>query len=174
MSNVFLKTTRITLRYITQADFNELKVILQDKEVMRVWEYNFKNEDVQDWINKNLELYKKHNLGYFLMIENISGKVLGQAALIKDIIDGCKYYEIGYIIKKEYRHQGFATEIAKALKDYAFNILNLKEVIFEIKPDNIPSRKVAERLNAVVVGDFIKKVKDKNMLHLIYKLSNIK
>ncbi len=171
MSNIFLKTERFILRYITQEDFEELKAILQDKDVMYAWEYNFSDNDVQNWIDKNLELYKKYNLGYFLMVENTSGKILGQSALTPDIIDGYTYYEIGYILKKEYWHNGFATEAANALKNYAFNTLNLNEIIFEIRPDNISSRKIAENLNAKICGEFIKNVRNKKMLHLIYKLT---
>ena len=171
MSNIFLKTERFILRYITQEDFEELKAILQDKDVMYAWEYDFSDDDVQNWIDKNIELYKKHNLGYFLMVENTSGKILGQSALMPDIIDGYTYYEIGYILKKEYWHNGFATEAANALKNYAFNTLNLNEIIFEIRPDNISSRKIAENLNAKICGEFIKNVRNKKMLHLIYKLT---
>ena len=171
MSNIFLKTERFILRYITQEDFEELKAILQDKDVMYAWEYNFSDNDVQNWIDKNLELYKKYNLGYFLMVENTSGKILGQSALTPDIIDGYSFYEIGYILKKEYWHNGFATEAANALKNYAFNTLNLNEIIFEIRPDNISSRKIAENLNAKICGEFIKNVRNKKMLHLIYKLT---
>ena len=171
MSNIFLKTERFILRYITQEDFEELKAILQDKDVMYAWEYNFSDNDVQNWIDKNLELYKKYNLGYFLMVENISDKILGQAALTPDIINEYTYYEIGYILKKEYWHNGFATEAANALKNYAFNTLNLNEIIFEIRPDNISSRKIAENLNAKICGEFIKNVRNKKMLHLIYKLT---
>ena len=156
MSNIFLKTERFILRYLTQEDFEELKEILQDKDVMYAWEYEFSDNDVQNWIDKNLELYKKYNLGYFLMVENISGKILGQAALMPEIID---------------QHKGFATEAAKALKNYAFNNLNLNEIIFEIRPNNISSRKIAENLNAKITGKFIKNVSNKKMLHLIYKLT---
>ena len=171
MSNIFLKTERFILRYITQEDFEELKAILQDKDVMYAWEYNFSDNDVQNWIDKNLELYKKYNLGYFLMVENTSGKILGQSALTPDIINEYTYYEIGYILKKEYWHNGFAAEAANALKNYAFNTLNLNEIIFEIRPDNISSRKIAENLNAKICGEFIKNVRNKKMLHLIYKLT---
>lgn len=100
MQNVFLKTERLILRYITQNDFEELKIILQDKDVMYSWEYDFSIQDIQNWIDKNIEFYRKYNLGYFLMIENGSGKILGQAALMPDIIDKHQYYEIGYILKK--------------------------------------------------------------------------
>ena len=104
------------------------------------------------------------------MVENASCEIIGQAALMQDIINEEKHFEVGYILKKKYWHKGFATEAAKALADYAFNTLKLKEIIFEIRPENIPSRKVAERLNAKICGDFIKNVRGKKMLHLIYKL----
>ncbi len=170
MQNTFLKTERLTLRYITQNDFEELKIILQDKDVMYAWEYDFTDKDVQEWIDKNLEFYKKCNLGYFIMSENKTGNIIGQSALIPDVIENNQYYEIGYILKKEYWHKGYATEAAKALVDYAFNTLHLNEVIFEIRPGNISSRKVAENLNAEICGKFIKNVRNKKMTHLIYKL----
>ena len=140
---------------------------------MYAWEYSFTDEDVQNWINKNLELYKKYNLGYFLIIEKISKKVVGQAALMPDVIEGKHYYEIGYILKKEYWHKGYATEASRSLKDYAFNILKLNEVIFEIRPQNKSSRKVAENLNANICGKFVKDFRGKKMEHLIYKLTKI-
>lgn len=76
---------------------------------MYAWEYDFSDEDVQNWIDKNISLYKKYNLGFFLMLENTSQKVVGQAALMPDEIDGQQYYEIGYILKKEHWHKGYAT-----------------------------------------------------------------
>lgn len=170
MPNIFLKAERFYLRYITQNDFKELQAILQNKDVMYAWEYDFSNEDVQDWIDKTLECYKRYNLGFFLMIENVSGKVIGQAALMPDLIQGNKYYEISYILKKEFWHQGFAIEAVKTLTNYAFNTLKLNEVIFEIRPENLSSKRVAEKMNAKICGNFIKNVCGKKMIHLIYKL----
>lgn len=170
MKNVFLQTERLILRYITQDDFKELKFILQNKEVMYAWEYNFTDKDVQEWIDKSLELYKKFNLGFFIISENKSGNVIGQAALKPDTINNKKYYEIGCILKKQYWHNGYAKECAAALAQYAFDKLDLSEVIFEVRPQNIASRKVAERLNAKITGQFIKNVRGKKMTHLIYKL----
>ena len=87
-----------------------------------------------------------------------------------DTIEGKPYYEIGYILKKEYQHKGYAIEAANALKKYAFDTLKLNEVIFEIRPNNLLSRKVAESLGAKIYGEFIKNVRNKKMTHLIYKL----
>ena len=136
MQNVFLKTERLTLKYITQDDFEELKIILKNKDVMYAWEYDFADNDVQEWIDRNLDFYKKYNLGFFIISENQSGNIMGQAALKPDTIEGKQYYEIGYIFKKEYWHKGYATEAAMSLKEYAFNTLKLNEDVFVIRPNN--------------------------------------
>ena len=172
MQNTFLNSERIKLRYIAQDDFENLKSMLQDLEVMYAWEYEFDDSDVQNWIDKNINLYETCGLGYFIMEEKISGEIIGQAALMPDTINGIQYYEIGYILKKQFWHNGYATESAHMLTEYAFSILGLKEVIFEIRPCNTPSRRVAERLGAKIEGEFIKNVRNKEMVHLIYKLLN--
>lgn len=167
---IFLSTERLNLRYIVQDDFGVLKTMLQDADVMYAWEYTFSDDDVQNWINKCTELYRKFNLGYFIAEDKLTGTIVGQAALMPDNINNKEYYEIGYIFKKEYWHNGYATECARALAEYAFKNLHLQGVIFEIRPSNIPSRKVAERLGAEVNGEFTKDVRGKKMLHLIYQL----
>lgn len=151
-------------------DLDELKSMLQDIEVMYAWEYKFSDDEVQQWVDKNLKLYEKHDMGYFIAEDKVSGKIVGQAALMPDVIQNKKYFEIGYILKKQFWHNGYATECARALAEYAFNTLNLPEVIFEIRPENISSIRVAQRLGAKPEGKFIKNVKGKNMVHLIYKL----
>ena len=155
---------------MTRQDLDELKSMLQDIEVMYAWEYKFSDDEVQQWVDKNLKLYEKHDMGYFIAEDKVSGKIVGQAALMPDVIQNKKYFEIGYIFKKQFWHNGYATECALALADYAFKTLCCQEVIFEIKPDNIPSIHVAERLGAGIAGSFYKNVRGKEMKHLIFKL----
>ena len=97
---------------------------------------------------------------------------MGQIALMPDVINGIEYYEIGYILKESYWHKGYASEGARAMIDYAFSILKLNSVIFEIRPENLPSRKVAENCGAVVTGEFVKNVRGKSMKHLIYSINS--
>lgn len=170
MEDIFLETERLYLRKMSDDDFADVAEMLLNPDVMYAWEYEFSSEDVFEWISKNENLYSQQNLGYFLVFDKIENKCLGQAALMQDKIDGITYYEIGYIFKSRYWHMGYAAEAARGLVDYAFNKLNLNEVIFEIRPENIPSRKVAERLGAELCGSFNKNVRNKVMEHLIYKI----
>lgn len=170
MKNIFLETERLYLRKIEKADFDELSIMLKNPNVMYAWEYTFSDKEVWDWIEKNLNFYEKYNLGYFLAIDKKTAKVIGQAALMPDFVNGEDCYEIGYILKEEYFDKGYASESAKALAKYAFKNLNLDKVIFEIRPENTPSRKVASRLGAKISGEFVKNVGGKKMTHLVYTL----
>lgn len=172
MDNIFLETERLILRQMSEKDFSDIAEMLKNPNVMYAWEYVFDDIDVLKWIKKNREYYKKYGLGYFLAIDKQISQVVGQIALMPDIIDGIEYYEIGYILKEKFWHKGYAFEGAKLMADYAFNVLKSKTVIFEIRPENVPSRKVAERCGAVVTGEFFKNVRGKNMKHLIYTLEH--
>lgn len=169
--NTFLQTDRLYLREMTMGDFDEIALMLKNPEVMYAWEYDFQDCDVEDWVLKCVTLYAEHGLGYFLVLDKLSNSVVGQAALMPDEIEGEKYYEIGYIFKKEHWGKGYATECARALSNYANIHYPNFDKILEIRPENERSKKVAERLGAKVIGSFTKKVHEKTMKHLIYKIT---
>jgi len=54
--------------------------------------------------------------------------------------------EIGWRLRRDAWGQGFATEAAAPILAYGLNSLRLAQVIADIAPDNIGSRRVAEKL----------------------------
>ncbi|MGI9523282.1 MAG: GNAT family N-acetyltransferase [Hyphomicrobiaceae bacterium] len=60
-----------------------------------------------------------------------------------------KELELGWSIVPTQRGQGFATEAAKAGRNYAYRVLNATSLVSYIDPDNIRSIRVAERLNCL-------------------------
>lgn len=167
----FWESERIYLRRMTHYDFGDVAEMLQDARVMYAWEYRFTEEDVFNWIEKNIVYYQKYSLGYFLICDKLTDEVLGQAALMPDNIANKECYEIGYILKYKNWHKGYAQEACKMLMDYAFGEMKLKEIILEIRPENTNSLKVAKTLGAEVCGSFYKNVRNKKMKHLILKIS---
>ena len=53
--------------------------------------------------------------------------------------------EIGYRLHPDYWNRGLISEAARAVRDHAFEDLKLPRVISLIHPENIPSRRVAEK-----------------------------
>jgi RimJ/RimL family protein N-acetyltransferase len=53
--------------------------------------------------------------------------------------------EIGYRLNPDYWNRGLITEAARAVRDHAFGHLKLPRVISLVHPDNMPSRRVAEK-----------------------------
>lgn len=58
--------------------------------------------------------------------------------------------EIGYWISKEYAGQGYATEITLALTKVGFEIEGLDRIEIHCAEDNIPSRKIPQKLGYVL------------------------
>ncbi len=53
--------------------------------------------------------------------------------------------EIGYHIRRDHWNRGYATEAARAAMAYAFEKFPVDHLISLIRPENLPSRRVAEK-----------------------------
>ena len=163
-----LQTGRLELREMSVADFSSLCKMLQDIEVMYAWEHAFSDNEVQDWIARNMVRYRKDGCGYWLAFERESGICVGQIGLLKEEIFGVNHIGIGWILAKKYWGRGYAVEGAAACLDYAFNKLNASRVIADIRPHNISSRLVAERIGMHEQGCYDKIYNGVVMPHLLY------
>lgn len=63
-----LETQRLVLREMTQADFLDLSKILQDDNVMYAYEGAFSIDEVQGWIDRQIERYKEFGFGLWAVI----------------------------------------------------------------------------------------------------------
>lgn len=56
--------------------------------------------------------------------------------------------------------------------EYAFRVLGASIVIADIRPENLSSRAVAERVGMKMVGEYDKIVNGRIMTHFIYHATN--
>ena len=83
-------------------------------------------------------------------IETHEGEFLGDCGLTWQPIDEEHLLEVGYHVLPRHQRHGHATEAARACVEWAFAELGADHVIAIINPDNIASRRVAERIGMSV------------------------
>lgn len=166
--NTILETKRTYLRELTENDYDDLCEILKDPEAMYAYEHAFSDDEARTWLNKQLNRYQDYGFGLWAVIEKTSGVFLGQAGLTMQDVDGIQELEIGYLFKRKNWNQGYATEVAIACKDYAFNVLKRNRVVTIIRDINYRSQKVAERVGLKREKQFIKHYYKMDMPHYLY------
>ncbi len=171
-NKIWGQTQRLFFRKISIDDFNLIAKMLNQKSVKKIWGKEFKNNDIKKWIENCMCSYSNSGEGFYIIEHKQKGYFIGQISLSKDTINGKDYYEIGYILNEKYMNQGYATEAAKHMVEFAFEIIKTNKVIFEIRPDNTKSINVAKRLGAKETGRFIKKIEGNLVPHIIYSIEN--
>lgn len=172
VKNIVLETRRLFLRPLTQADFSDLAGILQDPAVMYAYEHAFDDRETQDWLDNQLRRYENDGFGLWAAVAKETGDFVGQVGLTKQETPRGTETEIGWLLKKAYWRQGFATEAAQGCRQYAFDILKKQKVVSIIRDTNLASRRVAERLGMKPAFSFVKHYYGIDMPHIVYVSTN--
>lgn len=167
---MILETSRLSLRRLEEADFDAWSAVLGDPEVMYAYEHGFSAEEVRQWIDRQQERYAAYGFGLWAVIEKASGELVGDCGVTMQDWNGRQVPEIGYHLRRDKWHQGFAAEAAAACREYAFRTLGFPEVYSIIRENNLPSQYVALRNGMSVRGSFMKYYYGMSMLHLVFSV----
>lgn len=168
-----LETERLYLREMTENDLADLALILQDPEVMYAYEHAFSDAEVRAWLEKQLANYRNLGFGLWAVVLKENDVMVGQCGLTMQPVLEREVLEIGYLFKRAYWHQGYASEAAQACKEYAFSVLGAPEVYSIIRDTNLASQRVAERNGMHVADTFVKHYYNVDMPHYLYMVENI-
>lgn len=167
MENVqmILETERLYLRELTQEDYPSLCRILQDEETMYAYEGAFCDKEVQEWLDRQISRYRRWGFGLWAVVLKETDQMIGQCGLTMQPWKGEEVLEVGYLLERNFWHRGYATEAARACRDYAFEVLQAKEVCSIIRDTNLASQKVAIRNGMCRKDSDIKHYKGVDMPH---------
>jgi ribosomal-protein-alanine N-acetyltransferase len=145
-----LETTRLILREFLPEDAGALVRILSDPETMRYYPAPYDRAAVEQWIERNRQRYRDDGVGLWAMNlkktqDTERQELIGDCGMILQQVEGERLYEIGYHLRRDFWGQGLATEAAIACRDWAFAHRKAERLISLIRPENLPSRRVAER-----------------------------
>jgi len=161
-----LETSRLVLREFTPDDVDALALVLSDAETMRFYPAPLDRDGVEQWIARNMHRYAVNGHGFWAMVLRASGETVGDCGLTVQSVEGSNEVEIGYHVRRDLWGQGLATEAARACQDFGFARLPVDRLVSLIRPENFPSRRVAEK-NGMAVW---KEVMWRERAHLVYSV----
>ena len=148
ISMFILETERLRLRHMISEDLEALFTLYRDPEMRRYFpEGTLSYAETKEELEWHLHGHPKHpQLGLWATIHKESGQFLGRCGLLPWTIDGVFEIEIAYMIDKRFWRQGFGSEAALGIRDYAFDKLGLTRLVCLIDEENIASIKVAAKI----------------------------
>jgi ribosomal-protein-alanine N-acetyltransferase len=161
---IVIETPRLLMRHFALDDVDSLAEVLCDHENMRFFPNRFERKDAEEWIQKNVRRYAEDGVGGWALVLKPANKFAGYCGLVRREIDGTREIEVGYALARHAQGQGIATEAARACMNYAFTTLGEDRIISLIRPENLSSRRVAER-NGLAVE---KEIDFMGLPHLVY------
>ena len=167
-----LRTQRLRLRQLTQQDLPALRLIMQDPIAMTAYEKTYSDQQILDWIQRNIRRYRQDGCGLWAAELLETGQVIGQCGLVRQTIEGFSFWEVGYLFQRAFWGHGYATEAAKACRDYAFDRLKAPAIYSIIKHNNLASQRVALRCGMTPDRpvEYNDTLADRS--HLLFKLEN--
>ena len=161
-----LGTPRLILREFSPDDVDAFARVLSDTETMRFYPAPLDCTGVENWIARNRRRYANNGHGLWAMVLKANGELIGDCGLTIQDVDGANEIEIGYHVRRDLWGQGLATEAARACRDFGFARLPVDRLVSIIRPENLPSRRVAEK-NGMTVWKEVVRV---GFPHVVYSI----
>lgn len=145
-----LRTDRLLLRALSDADRPDLAAIFSDEEVCRYFAVDTFTgpSDADAFMRTVREGFADWSLLQWGLVKRDSGLLIGTGAIAGwDASAGTA--EIGYAIRRDHWGEGYATEAAERLARFAFDELGLARLVAEVDTRNPASARVAMRCGFV-------------------------
>ena len=141
-----LETNRLIFRRYTMDDLAFVEELVTNENVMKYIGSGVAKDRTYaiQLIERMIEQYDNfEDYGLHVLVHKESGQYVGHAGLVAQIFDDAFEIELGYWIHPDFWGQGYATEAAHALKQYAEKELELERYVSAIQVGNVASQKIA-------------------------------
>src|SRR5262245_24893582 len=140
-----LQTTRLILRSFREEDVEPMASLFANPDFMRFSLGVFaERKQTVAFIEKVIGWDRASIPSQFAVVPREQDEVIGYCGFFHHT-DVPGEIEIGYRLDPDYWNRGLISEAARAVRDHAFADLKLPRVISLVHPENIPSRRVAEK-----------------------------
>jgi ribosomal-protein-alanine N-acetyltransferase len=148
MKSPHLHTDRLVLRRWTDADREAFAQINADPEVMRYRDRTLTRQESDELIDTFEACFEAHGFGQWAVARPEDQRLIGFIGLelANEDVPFRPLVHIGWHLASDVWHQGYATEGAQAVLQFAFDVVGLSEVVAHTTVGNEPSQAVMRRL----------------------------
>ena len=144
---IITRTDRLTIRELTLADTDSLFEMLGDPIAMEHYPAPKTHAETEGWIRWTRDSYEQNGFGLWAVTRTADGAFIGDCGPMLQPVEGNLVPEVGYhIVRREWGH-GYATEAASACRDLVLGRFGFERVVSIVAPENLASRRVAEKVH---------------------------
>lgn len=149
-----IRTARLTLRPLAEADIAALFSLHSDPRTMRYWSAPVWTDDERgrQMVSRDLDPQSRDHLRLGIVL-SATGALIGTCTFF-GINDACRRAELGYLLASAAWGQGYMGEALRAFIAYGFGPLDLNRIEADTDPRNERSLRLLERLHFVREGHF--------------------
>ena len=162
-----LETARLRLRPQRPSDLSFLVGLWTDPEVTRFMGGPRDPEELSRSIQQVALNPEAEKFDLWPVEELQSGRLVGHCGLVEKEVEGRGEIELVYVIAAPDWGRGLATEVAAALRDWAFGPLGLDRLIALIHPENLASEKVALHVGMRLERELIRPGGNRRKLYIL-------
>lgn len=101
-----LDTERLRLRPYRREDVGELADMFADPEHMRFYPGPFTSEQMQAWVDRQLERYRQDGFGLWVIEDRTTGGILGTAGPTIQVVEDVREVELGWHVRPGHKGRG--------------------------------------------------------------------
>lgn len=148
-----IETSRLLLRPLDISDLNTVHEYASDSDNTRFMLRlpNETAEETAEFLTRVTDEWEKPEPVFFEFAVVSNEVQIGAVSLYLN--EERTIAELGWILNKRFWKNGYATEAAFAVKDFAFNVLHVKKLVAQCDHRNEPSYRLMERIGLKLESD---------------------
>ncbi|MCR5329317.1 MAG: GNAT family N-acetyltransferase [Saccharofermentans sp.] len=150
MRPCLITTERLVIRPVEVDDLDAIYRYAGDPSIDMMMFLPKTYEETKEFVEFAVSEWAKEQPEDMEFVILLNGEIIGAVNLEYEN-DG--KYEIGWIIRENMRGKGYAAEAAKALMDYAFDVLNAEKIQAHCDSRNKASESLMKKLGMTLIDD---------------------
>jgi len=162
---ICFETERMQVCHLTPDDIEDLYALCSDPLAMQYMGDGelLTHEQCVEWIDICQKKYRERGYGTSGVYDKTTGEFMGFCGVVR--APDNDFDEIIYALNQPYWGRGYATEVARGMLDYVFEVSELDEIYATIHENNLISQKMMPKLGMTFVED---RLEDDNTITKVY------